>query len=74
MNDKIEIIKGEEYLRTAQELSAVIEGLPLNHEQNERLINAILAHTSAGRKEAFAQGLGLAIAEDIPTARQVPPS
>ncbi len=64
INDEIEITKGAEYLRTAQELSDIIADLPLTAEQNARLIAGILAHSSAGRKEAFAQGLLTALIND----------
>lgn len=59
MNDdtKIEITKGAEFLRTAGELSDVIAALPLTEEQNNKLIQCIIEHTTAARKEAFAQGL-----------------
>ena len=59
MNDdtKIEITKGAEFLRTAGELSDVIAALPLTAEQNNKLIQCIIEHTTAASKEAFAQGL-----------------
>ena len=62
--EEIKIDKGPEYLRTAQELSDIIADLPLTAEQNDRLIAGILAHSSAGRKEAFKQGLMTAIIND----------
>lgn len=62
--EEITIDKGSEYLRTAQELSDIIAELPLTAEQNDRLIAGILAHSSAGRKEAFKQGLMTAIIND----------
>ena len=62
--EEIKIDKGPEYLRTAQELSDIIAELPLTAEQNNRLIAGILAHSGAGRKEAFVQGLMTAIIND----------
>lgn len=62
--EEIKIDKGSEYLRTAQELSDIIADLPLTAEQNGRLIAGILAHSSAGRKEAFVQGLMTALIND----------
>lgn len=65
MNRKeIEIDKGPKYLRTAKELSDIIAELPLTVEQNNRLIAGILAHSSAGREEAFVQGLMTALIND----------
>ena len=72
MNEEIEITKGAEYLRTAQELSDIIADLPLTAEQNAQLIAGILAHSSAGRKEAFTQGLMTALINDN-TAEQIKP-
>lgn len=57
MFEEIEIIKGEAYLKTAKHLSEVIASLPLNYDQNNELIAAILEHTEAGRKEAYAQAV-----------------
>lgn len=62
--EEIKIDKGPKYLRTAQELSDIIAELPLTAEQNNRLIAGILAHSSAGREEAFVQGLMTALIND----------
>lgn len=56
MEKEIEIKTGEGFLETARELSDLISGLPLNTEDNDRLISAILKHTDAGRVEAYHQG------------------
>ena len=69
MNDEIEIIKGVEYLRTARALSDVIAALPLTAEQNNQLIQCISEHTTAGRSEAFVQGIML-----VTTGAQEPPA
>lgn len=57
MFEEIEIIKGEDYLETVKRLSEIIASLPLNYNQNNELIAAILEHTEAGRKEAYAQAV-----------------
>ena len=56
-DEAIVIRKGAEYLATAQALSDVIKALPLSGEENQRLIDSILAHSEAGRKEAYSQGV-----------------
>lgn len=64
--DVVEIRKGAEYLATAQALSDVIKALPLSGEENQRLIDSILAHSEAGRKEAYSQGVIDALTTDLP--------
>ncbi len=64
--DVVEIKKGTEYLATAQALSDVIKALPLSGEENQRLIDSILAHSEAGRKEAYSQGVIDALTTDLP--------
>ena len=69
---KIDITKGAEFLRTAGELSDVIAALPLTAEQNNKLIQCIIEHTTAASVEAFAQGLMYSITgtQEQPTPRQ----
>lgn len=56
-NEVIQLGKGEGYLKTAQALSDVIAALPLDNKQNQRLIESIMEHVDAGRKDAFTQGV-----------------
>lgn len=56
-NEEILIEKGEDFLKTAKALSEVIAGLPLDYEQNQRLIDSIMQHVDAGRVDAFGQGM-----------------
>ena len=56
-DEMIEIEKGEEYLKTAKALSDVIAALPLDYEQNQRLINSVMEHVNAGREDAYKQGM-----------------
>ena len=56
-NEEILIEKGEDFLKTAKALSEVIAGLPLDYEQNQRLIDSIMEHVDAGRIDAFGQGM-----------------
>lgn len=63
--DVVEIKKGTEYLATARTLSNVIKALPLSNEENQRLIDSILAHTEAGRREAYTQGVTDALTTDL---------
>jgi hypothetical protein len=56
-NEEILIEKGEDFLKTAKALSEVIAGLPLDYEQNQRLIDSIMEHVDAGRVDAFGQGM-----------------
>lgn len=66
MEKAIAIKNGKEYLATAQALSDLIENLPLNFVENQKLIDCILAHSEAGRKEAYAQGVFDALTTDLP--------
>lgn len=61
MENSIEIKKGEQYLKTAKQLSKIISELPISKAENNVLIAAILEHTEAGRIEAYAQGVGDAL-------------
>lgn len=63
--DIVEITKGAEYLATAQALSDVIKALPLSYEDNQKLIDSILAHSEAGRREAYSQGIIDALTTDL---------
>ncbi len=56
-NEEILIEKGEDFLKTAKALSEVIAGLPLDYEQNQRLIDSIMERVDAGRVDAFGQGM-----------------
>ena len=56
-NEEILIERGEDFLKTAKALSEVIAGLPLDYEQNQRLIDSIMEHVDAGRVDAFGQGM-----------------
>jgi hypothetical protein len=63
--DVVEIRKGAEYLATAKALSDVIKALPLSGEENQRLIDSILAHSEAGRREAYSQGVTDALTTNL---------
>ena len=57
-DDEVVVIeKGDEFLNTAKTLSEVIAALPLDYEQNQRLIDSIMEHVNAGREEAYKQGM-----------------
>ena len=66
MNDTVKIEKGEKYLTTAKSLSDIIKALPLNNEENQKLITGILTHMEAGRTEAYMQGVKDALTTDLP--------
>lgn len=55
----IEIIKTEEYLKSANVVSDYIRNLPLNHEQNDTLVKLLVDHGDLGRKDAFLQGFDM---------------
>ncbi len=65
MNDTVKIEKGEKYLTTAKSLSDIIKALPLNNEENQKLITGILTHMKAGRTEAYMQGVKDALTTDL---------
>ncbi len=62
-----EIAKGKGYIKTAEQLSELIRGLPLSALQYDSLTDCIMKHTKTGRREAFMQGLelGIKITKDI---------
>ena len=62
----IEIKKGPEFLRTAEEVSKVIRALPISYEENEELIAKLVEHAEAGRQEAYRQGVLDALTTDLP--------
>lgn len=52
----IEIIKSEEYLESAKEVSEFIRNLNLTTDQNNTLVKLLVDHGDLGRNDAFLQG------------------
>lgn len=52
----IKIEHGEECLKVARELSKYISNLPLSVEQNNRLVQLMIAQVEAAERGAFSQG------------------
>lgn len=52
--------RSEKFKQTALDISNYLDALPLNHEQNNKLIALIFKNINAAERDAF--GLGLTIA------------
>jgi len=55
------IPKSVEYLQMASQVGAFIHELPLNVEQNDKLIQLVVENMEVGRVDAFRYGMDLGI-------------
>jgi hypothetical protein len=69
----LEIIQSEEYLAKVKRVSDFINGLPLSHADNDKLISLMLDQNNQARTDAFLQGfdLGINVMKDSP--EETPP-
>ena len=58
-DEAVEIVRTEEFHKTAQALSDHIQSLPLSRAQNDELIQLIFAHVQAAQRGAISQGFML---------------
>ena len=70
----IEIIKSEEYLMSAKEVSEFIRNLNLTTDQNNTLVKLLVDHGDLGRNDAFLQGfrMGMEFMESSKNLKESP--
>lgn len=70
----IEIIKSEEYLKSAKEVSEFIRNLNLTSDQNNTLVKLLVDHGDLGRNDAFLQGfrMGMEFMESSKNLKESP--
>ena len=70
----LEIEQSEEYLEKVKRVSDFINGLPLSHADNDKLISLMLEQNNQARTDAFLQGfdLGVKLMKDNP--EETPPT
>lgn len=57
----LEIIQSKEYLEKVKRVSDFINGLPLSHADNDKLISLMLDQNNQARQDAFLQGFDLGV-------------
>lgn len=55
-NVSIQVERTEQFLQTARELSVFIQGLPLNSQENDKLISLVIRQVVEAERGAFIQG------------------
>ncbi|EON73835.1 hypothetical protein [Lysinibacillus sphaericus] len=58
-NASIEIERAEAFKQAVNELSDFLKALPLNHEDNDRLVALMVRNISEAEKGAFLQGFSM---------------
>ncbi|WP_223556031.1 hypothetical protein [Lysinibacillus sphaericus] len=55
----IQIERTEAFIQTANELSAFLKALPLDHEENDKLVELMVKHVKEAETGAFLQGFSM---------------
>lgn len=59
VNVALEIERTEEFVQTANELSNFLRSLPLNNEDNDKLISLMVKQVNTAEKGAFLHGFSM---------------